>query len=160
MKSNPEGAYLGPRSVIRFSAMQTMTRALRGWGVLLVLVSLLTLSCSRTAPIHTPQPMSFAALPVKTVEAAIQQGAAQRGWQTRALQPGLMEAMLFVRGHSATVRIYYTATSVQIVYADSSNLKYSSDSTGRPWIHANYNSWVQNLAVDIERTLWGFRSGG
>ncbi len=138
--------------------MYTAMRTLRGWGTLLVLLSLLTLSCSRTAPIHSPQPMSFATLPVETVEAAIQQGAAGRGWQTRVLQPGLMEAMLFVRGHSATVRIYYSATSIQIAYADSSNLKYSSDSTGRTWIHANYNSWVQNLAVDIERTLWRFRS--
>lgn len=150
----------GARSVIRSFAMRTMMQAARGWGVLLVLLSLLTLSCARTAPIHAPQPMSFAALPIATVEATIEQGAAQRGWQTRVLEPGLVEAALFVRSHSATVRIYYTATSIQIIYADSSNLKYSSDSTGRAWIHSNYNSWVQNLAVDIERTLWRLRSRG
>jgi hypothetical protein len=70
-----------------------------------------------------------------------------RGWVVKAVGPGHMEGTLLIRTHMAKVDIVYDATGYSIRYKDSENLGYKNGK-----IHRNYNKWVQNLDMDIQRT--------
>jgi len=71
-----------------------------------------------------------------------------RGWVVKAVGPGHMEAILHIRTHMAKVDITYDTSVYSIRYKDSENLGYKNGT-----IHRNYNKWVQNLNMDIQRTL-------
>jgi len=70
-----------------------------------------------------------------------------RGWVVKAVGPGHMEGTLLIRTHMAKVDIVYDAAGYSIRYKDSENLAYKNGK-----IHRNYNKWVQNLDMDIQRT--------
>lgn len=57
-----------------------------------------------------------------------------------------MRATLKLRGHIAVMDIPYDEQRFSIRYVDSTNLNY--DGTN---IHPNFNFWVRNLELDIER---------
>jgi len=79
---------------------------------------------------------------------AIQQGGATRGWIVKKVSSGHLEATIFVRSHMAKVDINYDAAAYAIRYNSSENLGYKD---GR--IHRNYNKWVKNLNMDIQRAF-------
>lgn len=85
---------------------------------------------------------------VETVQDAIFAAATDRGWSPRLLEPGLIEATIFLRTHSATVEIPFNEESYSINYKDSTDLDYTGSS-----IHRNYNNWVLNLSNSIQREL-------
>jgi hypothetical protein len=95
------------------------------------------------SPINSSQELGVA-----DVERAIIEGAKVRGWQPRVVEPGHIEAVLYIRSHVATVDIYFGTTSYSIIYKDSVNLDYKD---GR--INRNYNKWVQNLNSDIQSKI-------
>ena len=95
------------------------------------------------SPINSTQELT-----VDDVERAIIEGARVRGWQPRVVEPGHIEAVLYIRSHVAKVDIYFGTTSYSINYKDSVNLDYKD---GR--IHRNYNKWVQNLNSDIQSKI-------
>jgi hypothetical protein len=127
---------------------------LKGAMLLGALLSFLVISTSAYAkapyilniensPINSTQELT-----VDDVERAIIEGARVRGWQPRVVEPGHIEAVLYIRSHVATVDIYFGTTSYSISYKDSVNLDYKN---GR--IHRNYNKWVQNLNSDIQSKI-------
>ena len=71
-----------------------------------------------------------------------------RGWIVKKIEPGQLEATIYVRSHMAQVTIDYTASGYSIRYKDSTNLGYKDGK-----IHRNYNKWVQNLNMDIQRAF-------
>lgn len=79
---------------------------------------------------------------------AIQQGGATRGWIVKKVDAGHLEATIYVRSHMAKVDITYDAAAYAIRYNSSENLGYKDGK-----IHRNYNKWVQNLNMDIQRAL-------
>jgi hypothetical protein len=79
---------------------------------------------------------------------AIVLAAAHKGWTTKDIEPGLLEATLQVRQHVAVVAIPYSATSYGINYKDSVMLRYDDGE-----IHGNYNRWISNLKRQIERQI-------
>jgi hypothetical protein len=79
---------------------------------------------------------------------AMQSGGATRGWIVKQVEPGHVEATIYVRSHMAKVDIMYDAAAYSIRYNDSENLDYKDGK-----IHRNYNKWVQNLNMDIQRAL-------
>lgn len=110
-------------------------------GVLLVVGA-----CSGT-PVYNAEGQPFAAnrpLQITDIEKAIRRAAASRGWTIKKLGAGKMEGRLAIRRHVALVDITYNLREFSITYKDSQNLKYTGST-----IHKNYNSWVQNLAKDI-----------
>ncbi len=76
----------------------------------------------------------------------IQRAGTVRGWVVKRIETGHLQATIFVRSHMARVDINYTANSYSIRYNDSDNLGYENGK-----IHRNYNKWVQNLNMDIQR---------
>jgi hypothetical protein len=87
-------------------------------------------------------------LALSDVERAVIEGARVRDWQPRVLEPGHIEAVLYIRSHVAKVDIHFDTESFSITYKDSVNLDYKN---GR--IHRNYNKWVQNLNNDIQSKI-------
>ena len=85
---------------------------------------------------------------IETVQSAIILAAKRKGWSPRVIKPGLIEASINVRSHSAKVAINYTEASYNIEYLDSHNLKYNGKK-----IHRNYNNWVVNLSRTIQQEL-------
>ncbi len=84
----------------------------------------------------------------KQVKAAIVQSATNRGWTIEETSPGVLIAKINVRSHFAEVKIPYSNKYYSIIYLNSVNLKASDGK-----IHRNYNRWVNNLNVDIQRAL-------
>lgn len=105
---------------------------------------------------------AYAAKPVENVEGspipaglsdaqivkAIQQGGATRGWIVKKVSSGQLEATIYIRSHMARVDIMYDAAAYAIRYNSSENLGYKDGK-----IHRNYNKWVKNLNMDIQRAL-------
>ena len=95
------------------------------------------------SPITSTQPLSLL-----DVERAIIEGSRVRGWQPRVIEPGHIEAVLYIRSHTAKVDIHFDTKAYSITYKDSFNLDYKN---GR--IHRNYNKWVRNLNSDIQSKI-------
>ena len=89
-----------------------------------------------------------AGLSDKQIQTAMKSGGETRGWIVKTVADGQMEATLFVRSHMAKVDIYYGNGEYAIRYKDSENLGYKNGK-----IHRNYNKWVQNLNMDIQRAF-------
>lgn len=85
------------------------------------------------------------------VGSAIETSLVGLGFKVIDKTPNLITARIELRGkHSATVRIPYTDKSYSIEYVDSSGLNYDAKSGS---IHHNYNRWVGNLRLAIDRQL-------
>ncbi len=116
--------------------------------ILLILLSIFIIGC-RTAPVVaiTDAPInteSGKTPPLSAVTHDIIQAGIALGWQMKKVQPGYIIATLNLRKHMAQVDINYSRTKYSIFYKDSHEMRY--DGTN---IHANYNSWVQNLEKKI-----------
>ncbi|WP_341675566.1 hypothetical protein [Niveibacterium sp. SC-1] len=94
-------------------------------------------------------------LSLAEIERAIVAGAQKKGWLCRSVQPGLVEASITVRNHSAAVQIPYSTRAYSIRYVSSSNLDYDGSQ-----IHHNYNNWVLNLSRAIQAELAAASRGG
>lgn len=127
--------------------MQKLIRTVPILGLLFVFAA-----CS-TVPVYNAESVPLAAnkkLSIKEVEKAIRIAAADRGWTIKRRGRGRMEGRIAVRKHVAVVNITYNTRSFSIKYKDSQHLKYNRK---KHQIHKNYNSWVQNLAKDINRRV-------
>jgi hypothetical protein len=93
-------------------------------------------------------------LTMEQIERAMLSAGAIRNWVVTKVAPGQLQARLNLRSHMALVEIDYDQSSYSIRYKDSKDLKYKFSKRKDTYvIHRNYNSWVQNLNGDIQRTL-------
>ena len=109
----------------------------------------------RDEPIQNPAniPISWNADGQPTLERiqrAIIAGCATRGWQCRAVKPGEVRAVLYVRQHMAESLIALNTASYSISYVNSSELRYNGV---KKTIHRKYNLWVVNLIADINAAI-------
>ena len=116
-------------------------------------VVLVALAACRTAPIYTVNeaPVPAAAQKQATlndVKAAILRAGARLGWQMTEAGPGVINARIALRTHTASADVKYTTNTYSIVYRDSTNLDATSGT-----IHKNYNGWVENLDREIRVEL-------
>ncbi|WP_417326423.1 hypothetical protein [Halarcobacter sp.] len=120
----------------------------------LVLAFLLVLSgCKGTTVqnIDNSGYISGSKVTTKKVERAIQKGAMRKGWSTKRIKTGLLEAKNNVRGkHLVVVNIAYDRKGYKISYKDSQNMNYDA---GSNTIHKNYNKWIANLERNINYEL-------
>ncbi|WP_257387923.1 hypothetical protein [Tahibacter caeni] len=125
--------------------------------LILLLPVLLLLAGWREAPLVNPDPI---AVPAKASSAEvgkiIKKALVGRKWIVSEDKPGAIKATLLVRDHKARIAIDWNSKDIRISYVDSENLNYE-EKNGKKVIHQNYNSWINNLVVDIsgELTLLG-----
>lgn len=109
----------------------------------------------RDEPVQNPTniPISWNADGKPTLERlqrAIIAGCAQRGWQCKAVKPGEIRALLYVRQHMAEALIAFSTESFSISYVNSTELRYDGV---KKTIHRKYNLWVVNLITDINAAI-------
>lgn len=114
-----------------------------------LLFVVLLAGCGRTQPIMNVEdtPVAYN-LQSKQVKSAIYGAATKRDWVVTEIKPGLLRAEYFARSHRAVVDIPYNDDFYSILYVESENLKFNNGK-----IHRNYNRWINNLNVDIKRSL-------
>ncbi|ASK54034.1 hypothetical protein CEQ48_04425 [Vibrio tarriae] len=112
-------------------------------------LTLLLVGCGRLQPIMQVEntPINYD-LQSKQVKSAILLAATNRGWVVNEVAPGVLSAKLHVRSHFAEVKIPYSTKYYSVLYVQSENLKADDGN-----IHRNYNRWINNLNVDIQRQL-------
>lgn len=121
--------------------------------IILIVLSLFLIGC-RTAPVMnvSDEPINTAsgkAPALSVITNKIVQAGVQLGWQMKKVKPGQIIGTLHLRDHMAQVVINYSNKQYSIKYQDSNNMNY--DGTN---IHANYNSWVQNLNNTIRTQVF------
>ncbi|MEW5773282.1 MAG: hypothetical protein AB1916_07115 [Thermodesulfobacteriota bacterium] len=133
--------------------MKRGSRILRA-TLLLSCILVLATAC-RTAPVHNvvdaPVPSiadQTKSLTLEEISLAMLKACEKLGWKMQTQAPGLAQAQLDIRNHQAVVDITYTATSYNITYVGSKNLK-----EGDGEIKSNYNRWVRNLDQAIGKEL-------
>lgn len=114
-----------------------------------ILLVVLLAGCGRVQPVMNVEnaPVAYN-LTSDEVKAAIVVAATNRGWVIANSTATEVTAKLLARDHSAEVRIPYSDKYYSITYVSSVNLKASDGN-----IHRNYNRWVNNLNVDIQKQL-------
>ncbi|MDB1123267.1 hypothetical protein [Vibrio algarum] len=106
--------------------------------------------CGRVQPIMDVEntPVAYD-LQKKQVKMAIIDSAVSRGWVVKKAESNEVELEFMARTHKATIRVPYSEKFFSILYVSSENLK--ADAKGN--IHRNYNRWVNNLNVDIQKKI-------
>lgn len=115
---------------------------------LIVTAALMTGCAPRTAPIQNVSQTVGQSYTDSQMQRAIVEAGAANHWVVSPAGPGVMNGQLSERGHTADIRITYTANSYRIDYVSSTNLK-----AGSGQIHRNYNRWIQNLNQGIQTRL-------
>lgn len=117
--------------------------------VAFVFLPLALIACERYEPLRNidNQPIVYN-MPLHDVETAILKAGVETGWVMTVEKPGLINALLNIRIHRATVSITYNEKTYSIDYKDSMNLL---DESGN--IHKNYNLWVDALDQRIKYNL-------
>ncbi|AOU99276.1 hypothetical protein BI364_16230 [Acidihalobacter yilgarnensis] len=124
---------------------------------LAVATALLALAGCTAVPLKPAAPISVpSGLSHGQVRQAILSALTGRGWTIDHTGKRKILSTLYLRGHSATVRIDYSQSSVDITYVSSNKLEYHIQN-GKPYIHRNYNGWVGYLESDIRRNLQNSR---
>lgn len=115
--------------------------------VTLLLIS--PLAQARSAPLYNPEPISVpAGKSLEQVKTAIRSALLSRGWEGTAASANHIVGTLHVRKHTAVIDIHYDTKEIKISYKDSNQLNYEMKDN-KPFIHPNYNGWIQKLEKDI-----------
>jgi hypothetical protein len=136
-----------------------LRKIIRGF-VILPFVALVAVPAyaARTAPMYTPDPIEVpAGKNTAQVMGAIKKACFDKGWETREVGPGHIQAKHTKSGkkgdYTAVVDIRYDSKTVRIAYKDSENLNYDAASKS---IHKTYNSWVHYLERNIRSDLGAY----
>lgn len=125
--------------------------------VLLVIGTPAALQAGRVQPLQEPHIYVDVTLEDDELKAIIKRALVGRGWQVLSAKDGVVYARLLIRSHTADIRIAYNDRGIDLRYIDSVNLKYRIRGNGMPYIHRNYNHWVNNIKRDIMVDLGSYR---
>lgn len=122
-------------------------------GILVVIMGLILAGCGQAPTVQNIDNSNYFAKSHAKIEVAkaIQRGASRKGWRTKIIGNGLIEANINVRGkYFVAVNINYNSKGYKISYKRTRNLKYNkADNT----IHPSYNKWVRILSQNIDYEL-------
>jgi hypothetical protein len=122
---------------------------IKTWGVALVVTATLLTGCvSRTAPIAAINQTLSQRYSDSQMKNTIIEAGLSRQWVMTPAGPGVINGRLTQRGHTADIRVIYSAQTYSIQYVGSQNLLAANGQ-----IHRNYHRWVHNLDQDIQLRL-------
>ena len=107
---------------------------------------------ARDEPIYDATILVPATAKMEDIAKAIKSALIAREWTVQREENGVIEAKLFVRSHTADIRIPFNKDSIYIQYVSSTNLLYD-EKQGIKYIHRNYNKWIKLLERDIANRL-------
>lgn len=117
------------------------------WVAIMAVMGALA-GCARTTAVTQVHSTVYGTHTSQQVHNAILLAGKQRQWMMTDAGNGVISARINSHGHTAEVRIPYTATSYSIEYVSSTNLKAEDGK-----IHKTYNRWVNNLDQAIQLNL-------
>ena len=118
---------------------------MRNTAIVSLLLVVLFSSCSNTAKLVNPDPISLQGHG-KEARTIILEAMRGESWALSGEEPGKIHAIRVIRGrHEMQVLLSYDEDNVSIEYEDSKNLKYKKGWFGTETIHKNYNGWVAEL---------------
>ena len=121
--------------------------------VVLLLPLLFMLMAFRQAALVDPDPIAIPANATsEQVAKAVRDALVNRKWTVTEENPGEIRSTLSLRDHKARIVITWDRRQIHIRYVDSQNLRYEMEK-GKPYIHKNYLSWINNLVGDIGSNL-------
>jgi hypothetical protein len=128
-------------------------------GLLALLVLSGHTAAARDAPLENPTSIPIAwnkqeAPTLEVIQRAIISGCAVRGWQCKAVKPGEIRAVLYIRKHMAESRITFDTETYSVTYVESKKRRYDPATNE---IHRKYNLWVVNLISDINEAIVSIR---
>jgi len=114
---------------------------------------LILVGCSTSQPLHSVDSAvvftgSGSQPTLEQIRRAIVASVTRKGWTAKNIGSRQIQATLNVRKNIARVVIAYSTRSYSITYKDSHTLAYDGAT-----IHRNYNKWVRNLKILINRQL-------
>ena len=120
---------------------------------LLASVFLILVGCSTSQPLYSVDNAvvftgSDSQPTLEQIRRAIVASVTRKGWTAKNIGSRQIQATLNVRKNIARVVIAYSTRSYSITYKDSHTLAYDGAT-----IHRNYNKWVRNLKILINRQL-------
>ena len=121
--------------------------------VLVLIAALFVAGCGRTAVVQNYDNSQYfeQAVSITKVKNAIISGATRKGWSTKSIKDGLIEARITVKDKFVViVSIDYDAKGYNIKYKNSLYLNYDSSSNT---IHSSYIRWVNILEENINYHL-------
>jgi len=77
----------------------------------------------------------------------------KRGWILGKEEGDAVDATLYVRSHSLTVRFALKEREVHMNYVDSVNFDYDELRSGRRVIHRKYDQWMRNFTIALAQDL-------
>ena len=107
---------------------------------------------ARVEPIYDAEIRVPATEKMEYIPKAIKSALIERGWTIQREEDSVIEAKIFVRSHTAEIRIPFDKEYIRIQYVSSTNLLYNEDK-GIKHIHRNYNKWIKLLERDIASRL-------
>ena len=107
---------------------------------------------ARDEPIYEATIRVPATAKLADIAKAIKSALIAREWTVQREENGVIEAKLFVRSHTADIRIPFNKDSINIHYVSSTNLLYD-EKQGIKYIHRNYNKWIKLLEREITNRL-------
>jgi hypothetical protein len=121
--------------------------------LLLIILAIGMLGACRSAPVMnvTEAPVvapSGKAVTADNVRTAILSAGGRLGWQMSDAGPGVINARIALRTHTASADVKYNAKTYSIVYRESTGLDAKDGQ-----IHKNYNGWIENLDREIRVEL-------
>ncbi len=144
-------------------------------SILFSAIALSLLGCTQMIPIDSVNNSGtiINELTMDEVRAAIEEGAANAGWDTKERGEGQMLAFFRIRRHSVVVMINYSRDEYSIDYSSSREMKVQCTDadhkqakniiiTGRKscpgsadpkYIHGNYEEWVTRLKASINHSI-------
>ena len=123
---------------------------------LVLLSAIITTGCTTKALMNiVDRPVPIAAdgssRNIEEVQAAVINGCNNRGWTPVMDGDAQVKCSISLRGrHHAEVLIPFSESTFSILLSSSEGLKYNPS---KQTIHRNYNRWVANLALEIQREL-------
>ena len=128
-------------------------------SLMLATITVLLISGCRTVPVrnieNAPLVTTSQAHPdMQKIGDAIIKAGTGLGWRMTQNDVGQIIGKLYVRTHRADVEIIYNHKNYSIIYKDSSNLKYNPE---KLTIHRQYNSWIKNLDLAIQKEIINIR---
>lgn len=89
-------------------------------------------------------------LTTKQIKSSFYEAAITKGWTLEDVKKGELIAKINVRDHYLELAINYTKDNYNMMYKDSKNLMYNSQSL---MIHRSYRKWAINLKREIDKSL-------
>ncbi len=125
---------------------------------LVLLPLLVVLVGAKYEPIVTPEPILVPeGLTTEQVAKSLQVALVDRGWTVDSVKmpegegSGEILSTLYIRKHTATIRLLFDAKRVQIEYVESTNLGFKDGKVKK--IHNRYNFWIRTIEKDIKVRL-------